>query len=175
MAMVPQAAAAASQPIEEDDVEISGGNKVSGLKEVCDIQCSICSRMYPLSKMFNAGDKQYPSWRDKQCGAAVRHLERAFLSKGSLAVQRLALLRKNKKVQFKRMVCIWRINWPEDAPCEFDGDDSLFEGDSLAKSFEITKSEGAEDKVWVEISVALLTKRQFVGYHVTFELYTDRG
>jgi len=155
-----------------DEIEVGGGVSTNRSSATSDVTCSICRRMYPVHKMVNAGDKQYPSWRDKACHAATRLLERAAESKGQPGKLRLSAVRRNKPDIFKRLVMSIRIDFEGDAPCAWDADDSLLEGEGSAKSFESIAIESAEDQVWVELVVTLMTRRQFIGHHVNFELYT---
>lgn len=136
-----------AQNSDGDEMEIGGGAAVVKDNGVRDISCTICKRMYSQAKLVNAGDKQYPSWRDKNCHAAIRALERAAQSKGALGQSKLSNLRKHKPDTFKRLVCMYRADMEGDKPCQYDHDPSMLEGEGMAKATESVASEIATNKV----------------------------
>lgn len=137
-----------------------------------DIQCSICTRMYEVSRCINAGDKVYASWRCKPCHNATRLLERAIESKGQQAKEKAQLLRKVRRDQWRRLVAWVRIAHPDDEMNEYDKDESIM-GEDTGPSAGMQKAVNSSSYVVEQrTSVMMMTKRQFKAHFIQTEMFT---
>ena len=155
---------------EESDVEfdvaeaIGSGRRDKGKK---DIVCNVCNRVYALNRCLNiSGDSKNVSMRDKKCHAAVRKLERSAESRGKEAVASLFRMKKTKYDVYRRRVCAIRLSYPDDERCEWGEDETMVGTDAIISGSEIKDGRVVASRVWVEMDVKMLSKREFIGYAV---------
>eukprot|EP00971_Amphidinium_carterae_P352322 6492546-Amphidinium_carterae.3 len=72
-------------------------------------QCSHCTREGSVASMINYGCRNYPKYRCKACHAAVRYLERAAKSRGTVHYDSFCEHRRRSPLKFTQAVLLCRM------------------------------------------------------------------
>lgn len=152
--------------IEGNDASLEVANRSDGGKH---FECEICHFNYQSCDVVNAGTKEYPHWRCKQCHNASRWLDKTYRSKG----WDVAEYKRTKWSIYCKHTLQFRL-WTRRCPPELK--DAAPDGKKGRYVAWVVFEEAMQFEIFNEdsTSIAFLTFRQWVGYYKIFECYTEQ-
>lgn len=154
--------------LSEDEGVMGCATQAAPEQEEKSFTCEFCAFSYNSARIVNGGSREYPKWRCKACHSASRWYDKTLKSKN----WDVAKYKKQKSSCYTRHVLKFRL-WKKGDPVELQ-ESGLSSRKERYSAFLVIE-ETLQFEVYNEEhqSIGWLTKRQYIGYHVTWEAYKE--